>query len=102
MWSAGLGEPQAGIKIAGYINNLRYTDDNTLLAESERELKSLLKKLKEESEKSGLKLNILKKTKTMASCPITSWQIKGKTMETVRDIIIIILCVCGGGAPKSL
>ena len=80
-----LDEAQAGIKIAGRnINNLRYTDDTTLMAESEEELKSLLIKVKEESEKFGLKLNI-QKTKIMASGPITSWQIVGETMETVRD-----------------
>ena len=87
MRSAGLDEPQAGIKIAGrHINNLRYADDTTLMAESEEELKSLLMKVKEESEKVGLKLNI-HKTKIMASGPITSWQIDGKTMETVTDFI---------------
>ena len=80
-----LDEAQTGIKIAGRnINNLRYTDDNTLMAESEEELKSLLMKVKEESEKVGLKLNI-QKTKIMASGPITSWQVDGKTMETVRN-----------------
>ena len=82
MWNAGLDETQAGIKIAGRnINNLRYADDTTLMAESEEELKSLLMKVKEESEKVGLKLNI-QKTKIMASGPITSWQIDGETMET--------------------
>ena len=86
MRNAGLEEAQAGIKIAGRnINNLRYADDTTLLAESE-ELKSLLMKVKEESEKVGLKLNI-QKTKIMASCPITSWQIDGVTAETVTDFI---------------
>ena len=85
MKNAGLGEAQAGIKIAGRnIYNLRYADDTTLMAESEKELNSLLKKVKEESEKVGLKLNI-QKTKTMASGPITSWQIDGETMETARD-----------------
>ena len=80
----GLEEAQAGIKIAGRnINNLRYADETTLMAESEEELKSLLMKVKEESEKFGLKLNI-QKTKIMASGPITSWQIDGGTMETVR------------------
>ena len=80
-------EAQAGIKIAGgNINNLRYTDDTTLMAESEEELKSLLRKVKEESEKVGLKLNI-QKTKIMVSGPITSWKIDGETMETVRDIL---------------
>ena len=82
MWNAGLYEAQAGIKIAGRnINNLRYTDDTILMAESEEELKSLLMKVKEESEKAGLKLNI-QKTKTMASGPITSWQIDGETWQT--------------------
>ena len=86
--NAGLEEAQAGIKIAGRnINNLRYADDTTLMAESEEELKTLMMKVKEESEKVGLKLNI-QKTKTMASGPITSWQIKGKTVETVRDFIL--------------
>ena len=80
-----LDEAQAGIKIAGRnINNLRYADDTTLMAESEEELKSLLMKVKEESEKAGLKLHI-KKVQIMASSPITSWQIDGETMETVRD-----------------
>ena len=83
MWNAGLGKAQAGIMIAGRnINHLRYTDDTTLMAESEEELKSLLMKVKEESEKVGLKLNI-KKMKIMASGPITSWQIDGETVETV-------------------
>ena len=87
MRNAGLDEAQAGIKIARRnINNLRYTDDITLMAESKEELKSLLMKVKEESEKVGLKLNI-QKTKIMASGPITSWQIDGETMETVRDLI---------------
>ena len=80
-------EAQAGIKIAGRnISNQRYADDTTLMAESEEELKSLLMKVKEESEKAGLKLNI-QKTKIMASSPITSWQIDGATMETVKDIL---------------
>ena len=84
---AGLEEAQAGIEIAGRnISNLRYADDITLMAESEEELNSLLMKVKEESEKVGLKLNI-QKTKIMASSPITSWQIDGKSMETVRDFI---------------
>ena len=88
MRNAGLDEAQAGIKIAWRnINNLRYADDTTLMAESEEELKSLLMKVKEESEKFGLKLNI-QKTKIMASGPITSWQIGGETMETVRDFIL--------------
>ena len=84
---AGLEEAQAGIKIAGRnINNLRYADNTTLMAESEEELKSLLMKVKEESEKAGLKVNI-RKTKIMASGPITSWQIDGETVETVADFI---------------
>ena len=83
MWNTRLDEAQAGIKIAGRnINNLRYADDTTLMAESEEELKSLLMKVKEESEKAGLKLNI-QKTKIMASGPIIIWQIDGRTMETV-------------------
>ena len=94
MQNAGLDEAQTGIKILGRnINNLRYTDDTTLMAESEEELKSLLMKMKEESEKAGLKLNI-QKTKIMASGPITSWQIDGETVETVSDFIF--------WAPKSL
>ena len=89
MRNAGLEEAQAGIKIAGRnINNLRYADDTTLMAESEEELKSLLVKVKEESEKVGLKLNI-QKTKIMASSPITSWQIDGETVETVSDFIFL-------------
>ena len=92
MRNAGLEETQAGIKIAWRnINNLRYADDTTLMAESEEELKSLLMKVKMESEKVGLKLNI-QKTKIMASGPITSWEIDGETVETVTD----------WGAPKSL
>jgi len=88
MWNAGLDEAQAGIKIAGRnINNLRYADDTTLMAESEEGLKSLLTKVKEESEKVGFKLNI-QKTKIMACGPITSWQIDGETMETVRNFIL--------------
>ena len=87
MRNAGLEETQAGINIAGRnINNLRYADDTTLMAESEEELKSLLMKLKEESEKIGLKLNI-QKTKIMASGPITSWEIDGETVETESDFI---------------
>ena len=94
MRNAGLEEAQAGIKIAGRnINNLRYADDSTLMAESEEELKCLLMKVKEESEKVGLKLNI-QKTKIVASSPITSWQIDGETVETVADFIFL--------APKSL
>ena len=87
IWNAGLDEAQAGIKIAGRnINNLRYADDTTLMAESGEELKSLLMKVKEESEKVGLKLNT-QQTKITASGPITSWQIDGETMETVSDFI---------------
>ena len=94
MQKARLEEAQAGIKIAGRnINNLRYADDTTLMAESEEELKSLLMKVKEESEKVGWKLNI-QKMKIMASSPITSWQIDGETMETVSDLFF--------WAPKSL
>ena len=94
MWNAGLEETQAGIKIAGRnINNFRYADDTTVMAESEEELKSLLMKVKEESEKVGLKLNI-QQTKIMASGPIASWPIDGETMVTVRDFIL--------GAPQSL
>ena len=89
MRNAGLEEAQAGIKIAGKnINNLRYADDTTLNAESEEELKSLLMKVKEESEKAGLNLNI-QKTKIIASGPITSWQIDGETVETVSDFIFL-------------
>ena len=95
MRNAGLDEAQAGIKIDGRnINNLRYADDTILMEESEEELKSLLIKVKEESEKVGLKLNI-QKTKIMASGPITSWEIDGETVETVSDFF-------WGGAPKSL
>ena len=95
MRDAGLEETQAGIKIAGRnINNHRCADDTTFMAESEEELKSLLMKVKEESEKVGLKHNI-QKMKIMASSPITSWQIDGETMKTVRDFIF-------GGPPKSL
>ena len=98
MRNAGLEEAQAGIKIAGRsINNLRYADDTTFMAESEGELKSLLMKVKEESEKAGLKLNI-QKTKIMASGFITSWQIDGETMETVTDF----MCVCVGGGSVVL
>ena len=97
MGNAGLDEAQAGIKIAGRnINNLTYADDITLMAESEEELKSLLMKVKEESEEIGLKLNI-QKTKIIASGPITSWQIDGETVETVTNFIF-----GAGGAPKSL
>ena len=95
MRNAGLDEAQAGTNITRRnINNLRYADDTTLMAESEEELKSLLMKVKEESEKAGLKLNI-QKTKIMASSPITSWQIDGETVETVADYFV-------GGAPKLL
>ena len=88
MWNAGLDEAQAEIKIAEInINNLRYTDDVNFMAESEEELKSLLMKVKEETEKVGLKLNI-QKTKSIASNPITSWSIDGETMETVTDFIL--------------
>ena len=94
MRNAGLDEAQAGIKITGRnINNLRYADDTTLMADSKEELKSLLKKVKEESEKVGLRLSI-QKNKIMASSPTTSWQIEGETVETVSDFI--------WGAPKSL
>ena len=96
MRNAGLDEAQTGIKVVGRnINNLRYADDITLMAEREEELKSLLMKMKEDSEKARLKLNI-QKTKIMASSPITSWQIDGETVETVTDFFL------GGGAPKSL
>ena len=89
MRNAGLEEAQAGIKIVGRnINNLRYADDTTLMAEIEEKLKSLLMKVKEESEKVGLKLNI-QKTKIMASGPITSWEIDGETVETVSDFIFL-------------
>ena len=89
MWNAGLDEAQAGVKISGRnINNLRYGDDTTLMAESKEELKRLLMKVKEESGKVGLKLNI-QKTKIMASSPITSWQIDGEKMETVTDFIFL-------------
>ena len=89
MWNAGLEEAQAGIKIAGRnINNLRYADDTTLMAESEEELKSFLMKVREESEKAGTELNI-QKTKIMASGPITSWQIDRETVETVADFIFL-------------
>ena len=89
MWHAGLDEAQDGIKIAGRnINNLRYADDTTLMAESEEDLKSLLMKVREESEKVGLKLNI-QKTKIMSSSPITSWQTDGETLETVAEFIFL-------------
>ena len=94
MRNTGLEEAQAGVKFAGRnINHLRYADDTTLMAESEQELKSLLMKVKEESEKVGFKLNI-QKTRIMASGPITSWEIGGETVETVADFIL--------GVPKSL
>ena len=89
MRNAGLDEVQVGIKVAGKsINNLRYADDTTLMAESDEELKSLLMKVKEESEKAGLKLNI-QKTKIMVSGPITSWEVDGGTVETVTDFIFL-------------
>ena len=95
MRNAGLGEAQAGIKIAGRnINNLRYADDTTLMAESEEEVKSLLMKVKVESEKIGLKLSI-QKTKIMASGPITPWQIDGETVETVADYLSGLQNNCG-------
>ena len=94
MWNAGLDEAQTGIKISGrIINNLRYADDTTFMAQSKEELKSFLMKAKEENEKGGLQLNI-QKTKIMASSPITSWQIFGEAVETVTDFF--------WGAPKSL
>ena len=94
MWNAGMDEAQAGIKFARRnINNLRYTDNTTLMAESEEELKNLLMKVKQETEKVGLRLNI-QKTKIMASGPISSWQTDRETLETVADFIF--------GAPKSL
>ena len=94
-WNAGLDEAQAGIKIARRnVNNLRYADDTTLMAESEEELKSLLMKVKVESEKIGLKLNI-QKTKIMASGPITPWQIDGETVETVADYLSGLQNNCG-------
>ena len=97
MRNAGLDEAQAGIKIAGRnINNFRYEDDTTVMAESEEELKSLLMKVKEESEKGGLKLNI-QKMKIMASGPITSWQIDGETMETVRGFMFWGSKITAGG-----
>ena len=98
MRNAGLEEAQAGIRIAGRnIKNLRYADDTTLMAESEEELKSLLTKVKEESEKVGLKLNI-QKTKIMASGPITSWEIDGETVETVSDFIFVGSKITADGA----
>ena len=97
MQNAGLNEAQAGIKTGGRNNNkLRYADDTTLMAESEEELRSLSMKVKEESEKAGLKLNI-QKTKIMASGPITSWQIDGETMETVTDFIFLGSKITAGG-----
>ena len=97
MLNAGLDEAQAGIKVAGRnINNLRYSDDTTLMAESKEELKNFLMKVKEESEKVGLKLNI-QKTEIMASGPITSWQIDGETVETVRDFILGGSKITAGG-----
>ena len=100
MWNVGLEEAQAAIKIARKnTNNLRYTDDTTLMAESEEELKSLLMKVKEESEKPGLKLNI-QRTKIMASGPITSWQIDGKTMKIVSDFIFLGSKIIADGGMK--
>ena len=101
MRNSGLDEAQAGIKIARRnINNLRYADDTTLVTESEEELKSLLMKVKEESEKVGLKLNI-QKTKIMASGPIPSWQIDGETVETVSFNFMAVITICSDfGAPK--
>ena len=97
MRNAGLDEAQAGIKIAGKnINNLRYADDITLMAEIIEELKSLLMKVKEETEKVGFKLNI-QKTKIMASGPMTSWQIDGETVETVTDFIFLSTKITAGG-----
>ena len=97
MWNAELDEAQAGMKIAGRnINNLRYVDDTTLMAESEEEQKSLLMKVKEESEKPGFKLNI-QKTKILASSPITSWQIDGETMETMKDFIFLVSTITTDG-----
>ena len=97
MRNAGLEEEQAGIKIAGRnINHLRYTDDTTLMAETEEELKSLLMKVKEETEKVGLKLNI-QKTNIMASGPITSWEIDGETVETVADLIFLVSKISADG-----
>ena len=97
MWDAGLDEVQTGIKIAGRnINNLTYTDDTTLMAQIEEELKSLLMKVKEESEKTGLKLSI-QKTKIMASSPITSWQIDGETVEKVRDFFFLVSQITADG-----
>ena len=107
MRNAGLDEAQTGIKIAGRnTNNLRYADDTTLIAESKEELKSLLMKVTEESEKAGLKLNI-QKSKIMASGPITSWQIDGKAVETVRDFIFLSSkmtadCNCGHEIKRRL
>ena len=102
MWNARLHEAQAGLKIAGRsINNLRYADDTTLMAESEEELNSLLMKVKVESENIGLKLNI-QKTKIMASSPITAWQIDGETMETVTDFIFSGCKITADGAAMKL
>ena len=100
--NAGLEEAQAGIKITGRnINNLRYADDTTLMAESEEELKSLLMTVKEESEKAGLKLHI-QKTKIMAFCPITSWQIDGETVETVSDFIFLLQNTADGDCSHEI
>ena len=94
LWHAGLDESQAGIKITRRNNNLWYTDDTTLVAESEEELKNLLMKVKQESEKAGLKLNI-QKTKIMGSRPITSWQIEGEKVEAVTDFFLRLQNQCG-------
>ena len=107
MWNAGLDEAQAGIKIGGRnINNFRYAEDTTFMAESEEELRSLSMKVKEKSEKAGLKLNI-QKMKIMTSGPVTSWQIDGETMETVTDFIflgskITVDCDCSHGIKRHL
>ena len=102
MRNAGLQEAQAGIKFTGRnINNLRYADDTTLMAESQEELKSLLIKVKEECEKAGLELNI-QKTKIMASSPITSWQIHGETMETVTDLIFFSKITADGDCSHEI
>ena len=101
MQNAGLDESQAGIKIAGRNIKLRYIDDTTLMAESKEELKSLLMKVKEESEKDGLKLNI-QKTKIMASGPITSWRIDGESMETVTDFILGLQNHCSHDIKRCL
>ena len=102
MWNAGLDKAQAGIKTAGRnINNLRYTDDSTLMAESEEELKSLLMNVNKESEKVDLKLNI-QKTKIMPSGPITSWEIDGETMETVTDYFLVSKITADGDCSHEI